>query len=235
MRGKVGQVGGGVGGWAHFAEQIIVFRRFNRGRVQAATTGVNRFGHFGQRVNVAQIKFNVGFRSVFRRQLDFSRLLRGHGRGERGALAADELKGFGDGLAFLVVLRFGDAVLVNLDRYVVEGEHGFHHRPGVFFLFVVAQQETHDLVVGGGGLGHGLVSSRLVERIVALLALLRAERVVHATIGTGNANDVVVLFLATKHELARLWAVDSLFKTEGLSLGNRFNLHPYDDEGPTRG
>ena len=196
---------------------------------------MNRFGHFCQRVNVAQIKFNVGFRGVFCRQLNFSGLLRGHRRRERGALAANELKRFGDGHAVLVVVGFGDVVLVNLNRHVVEGEHGFHHRSGVFFLLVVAQQETHDLVVGGGGLGHGLVPRRFVERIVALLALLRAERVVHATIRTGNANDVVVLFLATKHELARLWAVDSLFKTEGLSLGNRFNLHPYDDEGPTRG
>ena len=150
-------------------------------------------------------------------------------------MAADELKGFGDGFTVFVVFGFGDVVLVNLNRHVVEGEHGFHHRAGVFFLLVVAQQETHDLVVGGGRLGHRLVPGRFVERIVALLALFRAEGVVHATIRTGNANDVVVLFLATKHELARLWAVDSLFKTEGLSLGNRFNLHPYDDEGPTRG
>ena len=118
---------------------------------------MDRFGHFGQWVNVAQIKFNVGFRGVFRRQLDFSRLLRGHGGRKRGALAADELKGFGDGFTFLVMFGFGDAVLVDLDRHVVEGQHGFHHRPGVFFLFVVAQQETHDFVVGGGGLGHRLI------------------------------------------------------------------------------
>ena len=50
-----------------------------------------------------------------------------------------------------------------------------------------------------------------------------------------DTNVIAVLFLATKHELARLWAVDSVFKTEGLSLAYRINLHPYDDEGPARG
>ena len=29
--------------------------------------------------------------------------------------------------------------------------------------------------------------------------------------------------------------MESRFKTEGLSLGNRFNLHPYADEGPAGG
>ena len=56
-----------------------------------------------------------------------------------------------------VVLSFSDAVLVDLDRHIVEGQHGFDHRSNVFFLLVVAQQETHDLVVGGGGLGHRLI------------------------------------------------------------------------------
>ena len=62
-----------------------------------------------------------------------------------------------------------------------------------------------------------------------------AQRVVEAAIRTRDTNVIAVLFLATKHELARLWAVDSVFKTEGLSLAYRINLHPYDDEGPARG
>ena len=56
-----------------------------------------------------------------------------------------------------------------------------------------------------------------------------------AAIRTRNACDGVVLFLATKHQPTQSWAVHSRFKTEGLSLAKRFNLHTYDDEGPGGG
>ena len=73
-------------------------------------------------------------------------------------MAADELKRFGDRFTVLVVLGFSRGVLVHFHRDIFEREHGFNHGTDVFFLFVVAEQEAHDFVIGGGRLGHGLVS-----------------------------------------------------------------------------
>ena len=65
--------------------------------------------------------------------------------------------------------------------------------------------------------------------------MFRPDGVQVAAIGTRNAIDVLFLFLATEHQATQSWAVDSRFKTEGLSLAKRFNLHTYDDEGPCGG
>ncbi len=68
-----------------------------------------------------------------------------------------------------------------------------------------------------------------------MLALFRAERVVHAAIGANDANVVIALLFATEHQPTQLPAVESRFKNEGFSLAKRFNLHTYDDEGSSIG
>lgn len=68
-----------------------------------------------------------------------------------------------------------------------------------------------------------------------MLALFRAERVVHAAIGANDANVVITLLFATEHQPTQLPAVESRFKNEGFSLAKRFNLHTYDDEGSSIG
>ena len=68
-----------------------------------------------------------------------------------------------------------------------------------------------------------------------MLALFRAERVVHTAIGANDANVVITLLFATEHQPTQLPAVESRFKNEGFSLAKRFNLHTYDDEGSSIG
>ena len=68
-----------------------------------------------------------------------------------------------------------------------------------------------------------------------MLALFRAERVVHAAIGANDANVVIALLFATEHQPTQLPAVESRFKNEGFSLAKRFNLYTYDDEGSSIG
>ena len=68
-----------------------------------------------------------------------------------------------------------------------------------------------------------------------MLALFRAERVVHTAIGANDANVVIALLFATEHQPTQLPAVESRFKNEGFSLAKRFNLHTYDDEGSSIG
>lgn len=68
-----------------------------------------------------------------------------------------------------------------------------------------------------------------------MLALFRAERVVHAAIGANDANVVITLLFATEHQPTQLPAVESRFKNEGFSLAKRFNLYTYDDEGSSIG
>lgn len=68
-----------------------------------------------------------------------------------------------------------------------------------------------------------------------MLALFRAERIVHAAIGANDANVVITLLFATEHQPTQLPAVESRFKNEGFSLAKRFNLHTYDDEGSSIG
>lgn len=68
-----------------------------------------------------------------------------------------------------------------------------------------------------------------------MLALFRAERVVHSAIGANDANVVITLLFATEHQPTQLPAVESRFKNEGFSLAKRFNLHTYDDEGSSIG
>ena len=119
---------------------------------------MNRIGHFGERVDVSQIEFNVGLRGVGGRQFNLCGLLGGDGGRERGTLTPNEIKRLRDRFAVFVVFGFRDAVLVDNHRDIVEGKDGFHHGTCVFFLFVVLSKRLmiSSLVADGSAVGWSL-------------------------------------------------------------------------------
>ena len=118
-------------------------------------------------------------------------------------MTADEFEGF-VGFDSFFSGGFRDGILVHFNGNIVDGQDRFNDLKDIIFvLFVLTKEQAHDLLSRCRGFCHGLVSSRFVEVVVALLAGDCTQRVVVFAIRTSNADDAFVLFLATKHALTR--------------------------------
>ena len=123
--------------------------------------------------------------------------------------------------------------MVHLNGHVVKGQDGFDHNRLFIILFVVTQKHGHNVVVGCGGRGRGLVTGGSVKFIIALRALLGTQLVDKTTEGARGPDDLLVFLSATKHRVHRWFRAGRFrFKSEGFSSKYISNTKAYPYVGP---